>query len=307
MKIKLPNMKRKWIWALAVVPLIAGLVLAKRLADKRPRLVAHLKTSVPVGGGTSRAIHATNLFISPDGSRLFVRYLGEGFGDGVALTTGSVSRMPDPDIQHDVLFSADGRHFYHLDSCRFDVSAKQDHRCQALSLFDARSGVLQKQFVIPKTAHVAYKNFYGTALAQGQLVLEGRGHTWRLDPNDLRVVGVYPNQHTLRMGHFCSDGKTLSLLQINRANNALTAQFFDLQSEKLLWQMPLEENWKFATSSDGRIALSLEHRVVISRDLRTGAEKWRLPGPQSHVLAVAPDQSAIYEARANGELWKWPR
>lgn len=56
-------MKRKWIWLLANVPLVFGFVLAKRLANKRPHLVA-------------RDIKISELIASPDGKYIIAQLHG---------------------------------------------------------------------------------------------------------------------------------------------------------------------------------------------------------------------------------------
>ncbi len=301
-------MKRKWIWALAVLPLVAGLIVAGRLADNRPRLVAHLTSSVSgISVFPSRAIHATDLFISPDGKRIFVRYIGEDFGEIVDLTTGSVSQMPDTDnvdFQYNVLFSADSRYFYQVSFCSPTPSGERSQDCQALLSRDARSGVINQQFVI---SNYVVEDFYGIALDRKKILLRSRAKAWLLNFMTLQVVGSDRKRGTFKNVRLCTDNKTIYSFQLDQKYGITTVQFFDLQSEKLLWQMPLEGELRFTMSSDGLIVLSMENGVVIARDLRTGQVKWRFSGPRNHVLAVSPDQSAIYEARENGELWKWPR
>ena len=311
-------MKRKWILAVAVLPLVIGLIVAERLsdkhprvvvakplADKRPRVVVHLTTSVPVGGGTKR-IYATELFMSPDGKKLFVRYNSERFGQIIALDTGSVTQLPDSNGNYNVFFSTDSRNLYQMEGYSPAPSAKEISGREAFSLRDARTGALKSRFVDFKPTGLILTGegaLYGAALHQKRIVLGLGERTIFLDPGNLQILGTNRNK-----GVFKNDGWLCAGGEIFYSHSATQAvDFFDLQTKKLLWQLPLNADWKFAISSDGHLVVTPERGFVVARDLRTGQEKWRFRGPRSQVLTVTPDQSAIYEARESGELWKWPR
>ena len=75
-------MKRKWVWGLAALPLVIGLVVAKPLADKRPKLVA-------------RGFEASALKFSPNGKLLFAQFAAERFGKGIVLSDKSRFKTPE--------------------------------------------------------------------------------------------------------------------------------------------------------------------------------------------------------------------
>ena len=293
------------MWLLAALPMVVSLFFAESFVGKRPHIVAHLTTSVPEGGGTKR-IYATDLVMSPDGKKLFVRYNNARMGQIIALDTGSVTPLPDSNGNYSVFFSTDSRNLYQMEDYSSAPSVKETFGREVFSLRDARTGALKSRFIDFKSIDLILTGegmIYGSALHQNRVVLGLGERTVFLDPNSMQVLGTSRNK-----GVFKNDGWLCAGGEIFYSPSATQAvDFFDLKTKKLLWQLPLNTDWKFAISSDGRLVVTPERGFVVARDLRTGQEQWRFRGPRSQVLTVAPDQSVIYEARENGELWKWPR
>ena len=88
-------MKRKWMWALAAFAVVAGFVFAKRLADKRPRLVM-------------RGVNASALVVSPGEKRVLSRGSSFVATHVFSLKDGSYIYMPG-DINSRQIFSPDGK------------------------------------------------------------------------------------------------------------------------------------------------------------------------------------------------------
>ena len=302
-------MKRKTMVLLAVTPLIFGLIVAKRLADKRPRLVARLTTQLPSPKGSTRWTHAIALFVSPDGRHLFARD-GYGFGQHIDLSAGSPIAfplvVPITDISYGVWFSPDNQSIYMVSGYKPKGTGGQEsawHR--SIVARDARSGKLKRQFVLPLRIQLNGNPFYGLRVSGDQTVVESRGKTWRLDANMLQLIGTQARQRPLTWVQLCPDGQTgYRFLAVAQSSGM---EFFDLQSGRSLWKTARLARYPAPFSADGRLVLTQENGVIFARETRTGKEQWRFQGPQSDVLALAPDQSAIYEARTNGQLWKWPR
>ena len=284
-------MKRKWIWSLAALPLIIFWVVAKPLADKRPQLVA-------------RDVDATGLVISPDQSKALAR--GIAATHIVNLKDGSQISIPGNDNSRN-FFSPDGKEIYQLSTER--EKQHPDKYRDSLVVRDADSGRAQGQFQFANNA-----NLYGVWWHGNEIIAESPRQTWHFDANTLRLLNAQPQHRTLQNRALqsvtlCPDGKTGAKIEEFGTD---FYKFFDLDSGKMLWKLSNEEAMPSQFPPDGAVVLTqkiLTRNIgdFIARDLRTGAEKWRLRGPQSSVLALAPDESAIYEARENGELWKWPR
>ena len=287
-------MKRKGILVVAVLPLVIGLFVAKRLADKRPNVVTH-------GVGFKSAKF---LAISPNGERMFVwPYVApsdpnhDSSAQIVSLCDGSRVDVPVDSLDSDwfgAFFSSDSQRIYQL-SFHNDMIGDKGVDLVRIS---ARDGRKKKEFLFAEV-----NEFYGFYARGNEVIAESPHRTWHLNANHLQILTLQTRNRSpdLDYGLLCPDGKTVM------KPNYYPDEFRDLETGKLLWRLPEEipQNPKF--SPDGRTLLTQKNGEVIARDTRTGIEKWRLRGPQSSVLALAPDESAIYEARENGELWKWPR
>ena len=278
-------MKRKWIWGLAIVPLIIGFIVAKSLADKRPRLVA-------------RGVNAKNLSmsISPDGKWLYTA------GRTIEVAGNASFQFPlsETDFDGPTFFCENGTRLcqfsYEIPPCGFGVSCHS-----VLSLRSARSGKVISRFDFPDSDSTI--NVYGASLQGNEIVVESQQKTWRFQVKNLRFLSLQKRQRTLPAAGLCPDGKTLYRGVIATK----TLEFRDLHTEKLLWTIPQEISRSPQFSFDGALFLMRKKGEIIAYDTRTGKENWRFHGPQSSAIALSPDQSAIYEARPNGELWKWPR
>lgn len=284
-------MKRKWLWLLAGVPLVVGLVLARRLADKRPRLVA-------------RGLKVSEMAISPDGKRIVVQGNWSAKSRIIRLDDGSQVSIPSSSSAF--FFSPDGTKLYQL-NFEFEHQGESFH--QTLVLYDADSGRVEGRFQFERGL-----NLYGALWRDGEVVAESPRQTWHFEAHGLRLSGTQKRQPARRNATLCPDGKTLYWRseEERMSTTPMTLYFADLGSGKILWQgkLALVGGMPLGFSVDGRTVLFSDGKrkgEVIARDTRTGAEQWRLRGPQSSVLALAPDQSAVYEARGNGELWKWRR
>ena len=284
-------MKRKWVWALAIVPVVTAFIFAWRLADKRPRLVA-------------RGFKTAEVMIAPDGKKIVA--FGGWSAHGQIVRLGDGSRTPlssgEPSF-----FSPDGSQLYQL-NFEMENGGKGVH-C-TLVLCDADSG--------RKRARHQFESgvvLYGASWQGGEIVAESARQTWHLDARTLRIISTRKRAFKLspRNATLCPDGETFWFRDgENRIGMPMIVKFVDLRTGQELWQAEpvMKRGTPLGFSGDGRTVLLSDNREpmeIIARHTRTGAEKWRMRGPQSFVLALAPDQSAIYEARTNGEIWKWPR
>ena len=279
-------MKRTWMWGLAALPVVVGLVFAQALADKRPRLVA-------------RGVVTSFLKFSPDGRLLFAHSPAQTFGVTIALKDGSRTQIPGDYNPETAFFSSDSRRIYEIFSLS-EVNMEGIDVYYRIVGHDARDGKSATKFAFPSTGLLEDAYVRGD-----QIVVESSAKIWYLNARDMKVTGAQSRKQHLSSVHLlCPDGQTVC-----RRNQVPTDvwEFVDLPTGKLLWKLPLDDTGYPIFSSDGRLTLRKSGDQVIARDTRTGAEKWRLRGPQSSVIALAPDQSALYEARENGELWKWPR
>lgn len=283
-------MKRKWIWGLAALPLIVGLVFAKALADKRPQLVL-------------RGKNITALTISPDGKKALARdrnlesswlikleegqpYLIEGSADSVNC------------------FSPDGKKIYQLVTKLFSDNPSVFHR--ALVVTDVYMNRKEGEFGFAPDATP-----YGVWWHDSEITVESASLTWRFEASSLKLKSTQKHNRPQRSATLCPDGQTIYWPVVSQTRNPkLSAwNFADLQSGKVLWSRPKNQTLA-GFSVDGRTVLWSNGDAnvgVMAHDTRTGREKWRLRGPQSDVLALSPDEKFVYEARQNGELWKWPR
>ena len=296
-------MKRKRIWVLAVVPLIVGFVFAKQLADKRPQLVARdvfADAGLIFSGDEQRfaAVRDESAY-----QRISAQIVGNFGAERIEVLTDSI----DPFL----FFSPDGKWIYQLDLDSYYGSTNDmgmDYRNprpdEKIGLVGRNGLDNQSRATIRFTFPGPQKDFYGAYLFDHEIVVESREKTWYLDANNLRILNTQVQKRSLTSVHLCPDGKTLYRRVYGHTD---FWEFLDLPTEKTLWKLPDDNSGFPKISGDGRLSLRIEQGEVVARDTRTGVEKWRLRGPQSGVIALAPDQSAIYEARPNGELWKWPR
>ena len=288
-------MKRKRVWVLAALLLCVVFACAKWLANKRPLLV---------GSG----LDISEMTVSPDGERIVVPDKWGMKSQIIRLVDSSRISIPIS-TSASYFFSPDGtklyqRNFY-LD---FDEQGESFHH--TLVLYDAASGRVEGRFQFKRGV-----NLYGAAWRDGEVVAESARQTWHLAPSTLQLTSTQPRQSPHHSASLCPDGQTLYWRgdwlngQARMGVNADTWSFADLNSGEILWNDP-QRLGPLGFSTDGRTVLFFDSRgesKIIARDTRTGAEKWRLRGPQSPIIALSPDQSAIYEARSNGELWEWPR
>ena len=285
-------MKRKWMWMLAVVSLFAGFVVAKRLADKRPRLVV-------------RDVDASQLIFASDGTKMVARGNASAWSHIVDLSDGSQFSVPG-DVNSRNFFAPDGAKLYQLNTEWENPNGGKFH--DVLVVRDAHTGRTEGEFRFASGA-----NLYGAWWHNNEIIVESPRQTWHFRARDLRLVGTQKQRRTQAYAILCPDGRTLYWLQTTDAMGATPDvwKFADLNSGKILWSDSKFGSSMREFSVDGHTSLwsdNAEEQIeVVARDTRTGAEKWRLRGPQSSVVALSPDQSAVYEARPNGELWKWPR
>ena len=285
-------MKSKWIWSLAALPLVVGLFVAKPLADKRPVLVA-------------RGIDGSNLLVSSDGEWLFAKYTDSTYiiGRVIGFDGNSLKFAQPSDSRLCVLSSIAALYRINVDS----VSRKKSEgTLEELSFysdesnFGATENPDKARFVFPGRD----EDFYGVRVRNQEVIVESRLQTWHLDAKSLHVIRTQKRNRALSQMTLCPDGKTL-FHDLDSEKGIY--EFADIETAKPLWRRQLGALYNLHFSLDGCLLVALENGVVIARDTRTGKEKWRLRGPQSSYFALAPDQSAIYEARSNGELWKWAR
>ena len=183
----------------------------------------------------------------------------------------------------------------------------QDAFYNILLVRDANSGRIEGKFRFPRNAEL-----YGVWWHEEEIIAESPYQTWHFEPRTLHLVSTQRQHRTQTWSwrkqaycDLCPDGQTLHCMRL------YTREYIDLRTGKTLWKESNDsrkggEN-TVGYSANGRTVLMHKDKDVIARDTRTGKEQWRLRGLQSSVIALAPDQSAIYEARQNGELWKWPR
>lgn len=277
-------MKRKWIWVLAIAPLIVGFVFARRLANKRPQLLG-------------RHMAAWHLLPSSDGEWLFVQYRDSDIDNGRIVGMNGDLKPSDSSLYvlpslamiqrvRTVKNSEGLLEGVSFDPTDFDSNAPENRDKKRFMFLGARD------------------DLYGACVRSEEIVVESRQQTWHLDSRNLHILATQKRKRSLTNVLLCPDGKTL-IDDIDGEKGIY--QFIDLETEKPLWKRRLGAYYNLNFSFDGRLLVVLENGVVIARDTRTGVEKWRLRGPKSWVLAVSPDESTVYEARENGELWKWPR
>ncbi len=285
-------MKRKWMWAVATLPLVVGFVVAKRLVDKRPRVVA-------------RDVDASALIISRDEKRAVTRGNAAEWSHVIDLDDGSQFSIPG-DINSHNFFSPDGKKIYQLNTEWEHQGSAKFH--DVFVVRDSASGHTEGQYRFASGA-----DLYGIWWDGDEIIAESPRQTWHFKARSLRLVSTQKQHRAQKYAILCPDGQTIywdhQTDSMGAAPNVW--EFADLHTGKIQWSesrfgsgVPLE------FSSDGRIVLwsgGVQQSEIIARDTRNGTEQWRLRGPQSDVIALSPDQSAIYEARPNGELWKWPR
>ena len=285
-------MKRKWIWGLAALPLVVGLFVAKRLADKRPRLVA-------------RNIDGTNLLVATDGEWLFAKYNDSTSTTGRVIGfDGKLLEFARPsDSRLCVLASIAALYRINVDR---ESRKKSEATLEELSFytgesnFGATENPDKERFIFPGRD----EDLYGVCVRGREIIVESRLNTWHLDAKNLHIISVQKRNRSLSHATLCPDGKTL-FHDLDSAKGIY--EFADIETAKPLWKRQLGALYNLRFSLDGRLLITSKNGLVIARDVRSGTEKWRLLGPQSPYVALSPDQSAIYETRANGELWKWPR
>ena len=300
-------MKRKWMLSLAALPLIVGLVVAKSLADENSRLVA-------------RDIFAdAKLIFSADEKRVLAVRDESAYGrisaQIVELPGESRVEVLTDSIDAFLFFSPNGQWVYQLDLDSYYGSTDDLGMDYRRPTPDEKIGIVgrdalhdQSKATIRFTFPGSDKDFYGAYLHGREIIVESRQRTWHLDANDLQILSSQPRKRKLTYVRLCPDGETLCHRVYRKVDNGTDFwEFLDLKTGKPLWKMPDDNTGFPQLSSDGQLLLKNKNGEVIARDTRTGAEKWRFRGPQSSVVALSPDQSAVYEARENGELWKWPR
>lgn len=192
-------MKRKWIWVVAAAPLVVGLVFAKRLADKRPRLVAlDVDTSAlvisPVADNPAilmaRDIYASLLEVSPDGQLLFAHSEAQQSATIIVLKNDSRSVIPADYNPVSAFFSADSRLIYEIYN-QPDVNADGIDVHFRISGHNARSGKSAREFVFPLS-----ENIYGAYARGTEIIVESQQKTWRFDERTLHVLGTRPQKRT---------------------------------------------------------------------------------------------------------------
>lgn len=284
-------MKRKWMLALATLPLIILLVFAWRLADKRPQLVA-------------RDLKVAELWISPDGKSIVTH--GDWSPKSHIIRLDGGSQVSIPTSNSEFFFSPDGTKLYQL-NFEFEPQGEKFH--QTLVLYDAASGRREGRFQFARSVLL-----YGALWRDGEVVVESDRQTWHFEARSLRLLGTQKrNKLAQRIATLCPDGETIywPIGQGKWNTSPYIWTFADLRTGRILWSdgpKPVDVT-PVGFSGDGRIVLwsgGKSNGEVVARDTRTGVEKWRLRGPQSSVIALSPDASAVYEAR-DGKLWKWPR
>ena len=276
-------MKRKWIWGLAAVPVIIGFAFAQRLADKRPRLVA-------------RGVATSTLTVSPDGKKVLVngnRIVNLGDGSQIIISGDVSSRS---------YFSPNGKKILQFNSERDTPQSEQSHN--VLVLVNSNSGQRQGSF-----SFADILNVHGVWWNGDEIIAESPDQTLVFETRSLRLVHKQTQRRKNWYGFLCPDGHTIYWPSAGVAPEIL--EFADLNTGKILWsRTQVSSGNPLAFSPDGKTVLwpdDTRKGGVVALNTRTGKEKWRMHGPQSSVLALSPDESAIYEARPNGELWKWPR
>ena len=286
-------MNRKWMGALAALLVVGAFVFAKSLADKRPRLVA-------------RDVDASDLVISPEGKRLVANANGANSSHVIDLENGlqfSISNVSYPRSS----FSPDGKKIYQLNTEWENPNSQKIY--DVLVLWDAYSGRKEGQF-----RFASGDNIYGAWWSGNEIIVESAQRTWHFEARTLRLKTVQKQYRKATYAVLCPDGQTFYWNGEAEAKGEKPGftEFADLRTGKMLWiwsQPDCDTLLGFSVDGGtvfGMSGLENQHEIV-ARETRTGKEKWRFRGPQYTVMALAPDESAIYEARPNGELWKWPR
>lgn len=246
----------------------------------------------------ARDIAATDLTISADGTQLFARDNSQHFGQVLNLQHGSRANVRASDFNFTPIFSADKTRIYQLQVNVNMNNGKPWDIPPALLAHDINSGKIKAIFDFSSEED----HFYG-AFLQGDIVtVESKNKTWHLDSRNLQIISVEKQNRPVTYAILCPDSRTL--YDVVTGDDARW-EFTDLESGKLLWQKRTGALAGF--SVNGQDCLWQEDGEVIVCDTRTGAEKWRLRGPQSAVLALSPDENAVFEARSDGKLWRWPR
>ncbi len=288
-------MKRELIWALAIVPLIFSPAMAEPLVDKSPRLVA-------------RNFEVVELIFSTDGKWLFG---DNGFmvGQTLALTGGARARIFSDSQDNFIGFSPDDKWIFQLGLDSYEGFIDDEGYDFRNPTPDGIIGIVGRSTregskeTIRFTFTGARADFYGAYLRDDEIIVESREMTYHLDAHNLRVLRTEPQTRTLRnVIWLLGDGKTVLV-----SGGRLGLKFVDLPTEKTLWTQPYGAGSGFRFTLDGRLILRMESGVIVAREARTAKEVWRFRGPASRYFWLSPDQTAIYEARPNGELWKWPR
>lgn len=221
---------------------------------------------------------------------------------------GDGSQISIPSGSSSFFFSPDGTKLYQL-NLEFEHQSGSFH--QALVLYDADSGRREGQFQFESGIII-----YSATWREGEIIAQSSFQSWRLNSRNLRLLATQNQNSKLVLPSIdlCPDGETLywRIDKDNIGSKPHTWNFADRHTEKILWSDGPKFNGGAPSgfSVDGHIVLSAggtPKGEVSARDVRTGKERWRLRGPQSSVLALAPGEGAVYEARPNGELWKWPR
>lgn len=287
-------MKRKWIWALTALLLSVGFVLVKRVADKRPRVMARdVETPTlvvsPIADErailVARDVEASLLEVSPDGQLLFAHSEAQQSATVIGLKEDLRVVIPVDYNPVSAFFSADSRRIYEIYN-QPDVNADGIDVHFRISGHDARTGKSAREFVFPLS-----ENIYGAYARGTEILVESKQKTWRLDERTLRVLGTRPQKRTTFDETLIPDGKTLFTLDAQHN----TFKFKDLITHKLLWQIR-DNEWNSVFSPDGRTVLTQKNNEIVARDTRTGDEQWRLRGPQSSVVALSPDEKTLYRS-----------
>ena len=172
---------------MAVVPLIVGFVLAWRLAEKRPRLVA-------------RGFNVVDLVISPDGKRAVGQSNGATLNHVVDLDDGFQSSIAGNYSRNS--FSPDGKKIYQLNTEWENPKSREIY--DVLVLCDADSGRTKNQFRFASGA-----NLYGVWWHSNELIAESPRQSWYFDARTLRLIRTEKQRRTQTYAFLCPDGQTL--------------------------------------------------------------------------------------------------
>ena len=287
-------MKRKIIGVLTALLLSFGSAKADSTIDPRARLVA-------------RDFDVVGLAFSADEKWLF-GHNGRGSGQTLALTGGARAKIFSDSMDGYIGFSPDDRWLYQLDLDSYEgfiddygVDFRFPTPDDVIGIVGRSTRAGSKE-TIRFTFPGARRDFYGASVRGDEVIAESREMTYYLDARDLSILRTQPQTRTLKNVYLLGDGKTL----LGTAED-LGLKLVDLATEKTLWKQPYKSGSGFRLTPNGRLLLRMESGVIVARNTRTAKEEWRFRGPTSHSFWLSPDESAIYEARQNGELWKWPR